>query len=305
MMPLVVATGFAAGAVAIVDAVKPVPAMAQCGAAKCNPCNPCAAAKCNPCAASACSPCNPCNPCAAGSAAAKSACVVPRLQKAAKCNPCAAAKANPCNPCAAAACNPCNPCAAAKANPCNPCAAAACNPCNPCGAGSGSVELSDQEAVAIYDCLMKELKAAYAKSDDAVALSYQSWPRYSTRAYVSATHGERHVQNYANAAGRAYGAYERAGEMPKGAILAKDSFTIDHDGRAAAGPLFIMEKMDDGWHAASDDWRYSMIMPNGSIFGTTKAVGDQKVQFCADCHMAVTPDVDSMMFLPEKYRVKR
>jgi hypothetical protein len=167
------------------------------------------------------------------------------------------------------------------------------------------VELTDDEAVALYDCLMKELKAAYAKSDDPVALSYQSWPRYSTRAYVSATHGERRVQNYANPAARAYGAYEAAGEMPRGAVLAKDSFTVGKDGHAKVGPLFIMEKMTDGWNAASDDWRYSMIMPNGSVFGTTKAAGSQKVQFCADCHMAVAPEVDSMMFMPEEYRVKR
>jgi len=291
MMPLVVAAGFAIGGAVIVDAVRPLPAMAQCGAAKCNPC---AAAKCNPCNPSAAAKCNPCNPCAASAEVMKSACVVPRLKQAAKCNPCAVAKCSPCNPCAAGKCNPCNSCAVAK-----------CNPCNPCGAGGASVELTDKEAAALYDCLMKELKAAYAKSGSQVALLYQSWPRYSTRAYVSATHGERHVQNYANPAARAYGAYEQAGEMPKGAVLAKDSFTVGKDGRAGAGPLFIMEKMGDGWNAASDDWRYSMIMPNGSVFGTTKAAGSQKVQFCADCHMTVTPDVDSMMFIPEEYRVKR
>ncbi len=315
-----------------------------CAAAKCNPCaaakcNPCAAAKCNPCAAAKCNPCaaacNPCNPCAAKKCGAcnpcnpcagggvSKACVVPRLQSAAKCNPCAVAKCGACNPCAAAkcgACGACNPCAAAKCNPCaaakcNPCAAAKCNPCaaakcgacgacNPCAAGAGA-ELTDAEAVKVYDCLMKEMKAAYAKSDDATAVSYQAWPRYSRHAYVSGTHGNRYVQNYANATARAYGAYEKAGRMPAGSVLAKDSFAVTPNGKVSIGPLFIMEKMNAGFNSASGDWRYSMIMPNGAVFGATKGAGSKKVAFCAGCHISVAPDVDSMFFLPEEYRVSR
>jgi hypothetical protein len=327
VVPLVVLAGVAAGGVALTDGLSVAPAYAQCApkkvnpcaaakcnpcaaakcnpcaAAKCNPCNPCAAAKCNPCNPCAAAKCNPCNPCAAGGGGASKKCVVPRLRTAAaKCNPCAAAKCNPCNPCAAAKCNPCNPCAAAKCNPCNPCAAAKCNPCNPCAAGAG-VELTDAEAVKVYDCLMKELKAAYAKSGSSVAASYQSWPRYSRQAFVSGTHGNRYVQNYANATARAYGAYEKAGVMPPGAILAKDSFSVTPNGKVTAGPLFLMEKMNAGFNADSGDWRYSMIMPNGSIFGTTKGAGGAKMEFCAGCHLSVAPDVDSMMFLPEEYRV--
>ena len=161
-----------------------------------------------------------------------------------KCNPYAAAK---CNPCAAAKCNPCNPCAAAKCNPCNPCAAAKCNPCNPCAAGG--TELTDAEAVAAYDCLLNELKAAYAKSGNDIAVSYADWPRYSKQSYQSGTHGGRYVQNYANAKARAYGAYENAGQMPSGAVLAKDSFGVKAGGRVSPGPLFLMEKMNAGFNA--------------------------------------------------------
>jgi hypothetical protein len=322
-------------------AAKPNP----CAAAKCNPCaaakcNPCAAAcnPCNPCAAGACNPCNPCNPCAAGAcnpcnpcaagggSGVSKACFVPRLQSAGACNPCAvakcnpcnpcaAAKCNPCNPCAAAECNPCNPCAAAKCNPCNPCAAAKCNPCNPCAAGAcnpcnpcaagGAAELTDAEAIAVYDCLLRELKAAYAKSDNAVALSYAAWPRFSKQPYQSGTHGNRYVQNYANGKARAYGAFEQAGKMPAGAALAKDSFAVLPNGKVMAGPLFIMEKMNAGFYAASDDWRYTMVMPDGSVFGATKGRGAKKVEFCIGCHIAVAPEVDSMMFMPDEYRVIR
>ena len=296
MVPLVVFAGVAIVGGVITDGVSIKPAFAQCAPKKCNPCaaakcNPCAAAKCNPCAAAKCNPCaaakcNPCNPCKAACGAcspcgAGKKCVVPRLQTAAKCNPCAAAK-----------CNPCNPCAAAK-----------CNPCNPCGAG-GAAELTDAEAVAVYDCLLKELKAAYAKSDNKIALSYMSWPRYSKQAYQSGTHGNRYVQNYANAKARAYGAYEKAGTMPVGSAIAKDSFGVTPNGKVTIGPLFLMEKMNAGFSPGSGDWRYTMIMPNGSVFGTTWGAGSEKVQFCADCHLSVTPDVDSMLFMPDEYRVK-
>ncbi len=215
------------------------------------------------------------------------------------CNPCAAAKAcNPCNPCAAAkACNPCNPCAAK--NPCSP-----CNPCNPC-AGASAAEITDAEAVLVYDCLHREMQAAYAKSDHAIAVSYASWPRYSRQAYVSGTHGNRYVQNFANAKGRAYGAFENAGRMPAGAMLAKDSFSVLPNGRIMVGPLFAMEKMPAGFNPGSGDWRYTMIMPDGSVFGVTKGAGGQKVAFCVACHMGVASDMDSMLFLPEEYRATR
>ncbi len=166
-------------------------------------------------------------------------------------------------------------------------------------------EITDAEAVSVYDCLRREMRAAYAKSDNAIAISYASWPRYSRQAYVSGTHGNRYVQNYANAKGRAYGAYEKSGRMPAGTALAKDSFSVRGDGRAMVGPLFTMEKMPVGFNSGSDDWRYAMIMPDGSVFGETKGAGGQKVAFCVGCHMAVSAETDSMFFLPEDYRIKR
>ena len=164
--------------------------------------------------------------------------------------------------------------------------------------------MTSAEAVAAYDCLIKGMKAAYAKSDDAIAVSYTSWRRYSQHAYVSATHGERYVQNYANDEAKAYGLYERSGTFPAGAKLAKDSFGVKANGTVSMGPLFTMEKMPAGFNKESDDWRYTMIMPNGKVFGTTKGKASGKVQFCIGCHQTVTPEQDSVMLLPEEYRVK-
>ncbi len=275
-------------------------------AALCNPCaakkgcNPCAAKGCNPCAAKkACGACNPCkvakkgcNPCAAkgcNPCAAKKACGA--------CNPCKAAKKG-CNPCAAKGCNPC----AAKKG-CNPCAAKACNPCGPCGAAAAP-ELTTAEAKAAYKCLQKEMVGGYTKSGLKVATFYKDWDSYNTQPYVSDTHGGRFVNNFANATGRKYGKFEESGPLPVGSILAKDSFVVHGNGKMAAGPLFMMEKMPAGFNKASGNWRYSMVMPDGAVFGTTKGKGSAKVQFCIECHAAVAESQDSLMLLPDEYRVK-
>ncbi len=281
-----------------------------CGAKKaCNPCgakkacNPCGAKKaCNPCAAKkACNPCGAkkaCNPCAA-----KKACNPCGAKKA--CNPCGAKKA--CNPCGAKkACNPCgakkacNPCAAKKA--CNPCGAKkACGACNPCG-GAAAPKLTSAEANSVYNCLRGELVAAYGKSGSADAANYAGWKSYASQPYVSDTHGGRFVTNYANAKGKSYGKYENAGRMPVGAKMAKDSFMVMPDGKVGTGPLFLMEKMAANFNKASDNWRYSMVMPNGKIFGVTNGANSAGMKFCYECHMAVAEDQDSLMLLPEAYR---
>jgi hypothetical protein len=282
-----------------------------CAAKKgCNPCaakkgcNPCATKKaCNPCAAKkGCNPCaaNACNPCAGGGGSTSAKCMVPRLVQAALRNPCAAKKG--CNPCAAK--KGCNPCAAKKG--CNPCAAKkGCNPCggNPCG-GGGSAELKSKEAQSVYDCLRTEMIASYSKSGHKDAKFYKDWGRYSTQPYVSDTHGERYVNNYANARAKNYGKFEKAGLMAVGAKMAKDSFVVKKNGKVSVGPLFMMEKMASGFNKASGNWRYTMVMPNGQLFGQTNGKNAKGMKFCYECHMAGGEDTDSMLFLPEDYRVK-
>jgi LysM repeat protein len=304
-----------------------------CAAA--NPCNPCAA---NPCAAA--NPCSPCNPCAPAEAVeltpeeasaayeciqgAMQAAYTGQLQQASAnpCNPCAAT--NPCNPCAAAnPCNPCNPCAATQAvNPCNPCAAnpcAAANPCNPCNpcavikpanpcaanpCNPCAAQNPCKPEAAANPCNPQAIQAAAVPDEiAAVARSYQVWTQVNTAPYVSATHGSRYVNNYPGPdAVQAYLEFEEIGAMPVGGRIAKDSFTVSPDGQVGVGPLFIMEKMPEGFNAASDDWRYAMIMPDGSLFGVTGGQGSEQVEFCAGCHAIVADDQDSLYFLPEEFR---
>ena len=73
-------------------------------------------------------------------------------------------------------------------------------------------------------------------------------------------------------------------------------------GDVFAGPLFIMEKMSQGFNAASRDWRYTMIMPDGSVFGVTNGQDSHKVQFCITCHARAGDENDHLFFLPEAYR---
>jgi hypothetical protein len=318
-------------------AANPCAAKAPCGSdatsattGACNPCavkNPCAASPCaaNPCAvkkpsAASANPCATASPCGANPCAAKAPCGAGADAAAAgACNPCAVK-----NPCAAA--NPCaaNPCAAK-----NPCAANPCNPCNPCGAAAvPPPDVTPDELRAVYDCLtdhmrsaygggwqdhvnvavefnLRPLAVAYSNSELDEAKSFVDWKNFATAPYVSSTHGERFVVNHANrAAEAAYGKYEEIGSMPKGGIIAKPSFTISASGDAQLGPLFLMEKMSKGWHPASSDWRYTMVMEDGTVAGSTHGPNAEAVEFCVACHQPVSETQDSLFFIPEEFRVR-
>ena len=163
--------------------------------------------------------------------------------------------------------------------------------------------LSDADALSIYDQIRDDMVAAYRLSRDPVATQFYKWRRYNRAPYLSATHGDRYINNYANAKSNAYGR-EGAGPMPEGAVLAKDSFTVTRRGDVFTGPLFLMEKMAPGFSADIRDWRYTMIMPDGSVFGTTNGQGSERVEFCATCHAMAGDAADHLFFVPEEYRVR-
>lgn len=193
---------------------------------------------------------------------------------------------------------------AAASHGTNPCAAK--NPCaaNPCAAAP-SAELSNTQASDAYKGILGTLQAGYTKSGHPVAAAYINWKRYNKSPYVSDTHGGRFVNNFANDVARTYGRFEKAGVMPMGSVLAKNSFGVTPQGRVQPGPLFIMEKMGAGFNSKDGDWRYTMIMPNGTVYGTSKGKNASKVGFCAECHNSVRKEQDSLFFLPEEYQVSR
>ena len=161
--------------------------------------------------------------------------------------------------------------------------------------------LSEADALSIYDRIRDDMVAAYRLSRTPLATRFYNWRRYNSAPYLSATHGDRYINNYANAEAKAYG--QGAGSMPAGAVLAKDSFTVTAQGDVFTGPLFLMEKMPPGFSAQARDWRYTQIMPDGSLFGTTNGESSEKVEFCASCHATAGDSMDHLFFVPEKYRI--
>jgi len=200
-------------------------------------------------------------------------CFVPRLREAAEANPDAVAGAG-----------------------------GGCDPCNPCAPGGAVIELTPEEAAAAYECARDLLQEAYRVSGDPVADAYTDWNLYNTAPYLSALHGSRYVNNYGNALAESYGDWEQGAPMAVGGILAKDSFVVGADGGIGRGPLFLMEKMEAGFNPDSDDWKYSMILPDGNLFGVTNGVNSNAVEFCVTCHLGA--QVDHMFFLPPEFRVE-
>jgi len=168
---------------------------------------------------------------------------------------------------------------------------------------AGGVTLTDDEARKAYTCAKPEMADAYEESGHAVALGYTQWENYSTAPYLSATHGNRYVNNYANLAARNYELYEDGGEMEVGAVVAKDGFAVNANGEVFFGVLSVMEKMPEGFNPEAGDWRYTMILPDGKVFGTTGGRASAKVDFCASCHAAAGSE--ALFFVPKPYRIER
>ena len=164
-----------------------------------------------------------------------------------------------------------------------------------------SANLRGEEAERVYAELKNDMAQRYQLSRLPAASEDQGWTRYNRVPYRGAGHGRRFLNTYANELGRAHGRFEKAGRLPVGSVVAKDSITVTDDGVTSPGPLFLMEKMADGFNYVSGDWRYTMIMPDGSVFGTTKGEGAERVEFCIPCHLAAERH-DHLHFLPKRFR---
>lgn len=161
--------------------------------------------------------------------------------------------------------------------------------------------LSGEEAEKLYIELKEEMAKGYRLSRQPGTANYQTWKRQNRIPYPSVSHGNRFLNNYTNNTARAYGRFNQAGILPVGSIIAKDSITLSNDAVPMPGALFLMEKMPRGFNYVSGDWRYTMVMPDGSLFGTTNGEGTQRVKFCISCHLAVEQQ-DHLFFIPEEYR---
>ena len=162
--------------------------------------------------------------------------------------------------------------------------------------------LPPARASEIYDIVRPALGVGFARSGNATAAAYRGWRRFNISPYLSATHGNYYLNNYVNPIGAAaYGRYERAGKLPVGAVIAKDSFAMTRTGEIILGGLFIMEKMPPGFNHASGDWKYTYVRPDGTLFGETNGRSSNRVEYCIGCHLA-REKYDHLWFLPKGYR---
>lgn len=155
----------------------------------------------------------------------------------------------------------------------------------------------------IYDGLKERMAQGYALSRLPFIDDYQSWRRYNTAPYLSATHGQRFVNNYANPVGEVYGSLTKGEEHPAGTILVKDAVTVTDEGRSFPGALFVMEKLASGTRPKTADWRYIVVNPDGSLFGDTIGDEPQLVDYCHTCH-AAKANRDYVFGVPEAFRVR-
>ncbi len=161
--------------------------------------------------------------------------------------------------------------------------------------------LEPVEAASLYPSLKARMRAAYMPSRHAAAEHYQDWRRYTAAPFLSSPHGNRYVSVYADATAERAGGLNPADTLPEGATIAMDSFTVTRDGLVAPGALFVMEKMAPGFNPVGGDWRYTMILPDGTVFGTTHGRGGEAVRFCVACHLAAE-DNDHIHALPAEVR---
>ncbi|MEP3112464.1 cytochrome P460 family protein [Nisaea sp.] len=166
----------------------------------------------------------------------------------------------------------------------------------------GKADLTDEEAIAAYECIKETMYPRFAKSDLPGAKDFHTWNKYNTIPYQSGTHGNRYVNNWGDDIGKAYGGFEETKSVPVGSVLVKDGFHVTMKGEVKRAPLFTMVKKEDGFNAGTLNWEYALIFPNGKTMGVTNGKNSKKVQFCADCHNAAEEN-DGMFFLPDEYRV--
>ena len=161
--------------------------------------------------------------------------------------------------------------------------------------------LKPADATKIYESIIEEMADGYSQSGNEYAMEYGNWQRENNAPYLSAGHGNRYLNNFSNKIAENYLNLRRGEKMPIGSVLAKDSFTVTKDNDIFAGALFIMEKLAAGTKVDHGDWRYLMIMPDGSLLGDSTVAGDESMNFCHDCHIRVK-NRDYLFLIPKPFR---
>ena len=158
-------------------------------------------------------------------------------------------------------------------------------------------DLSDDQIVALYDCIKDSLREGYAKEGNQWTAEYPSWGATSTQPVAPGPHGGRFLNTFVNEVGHAeYVKFlDERGPMPVGTVLAKESFNVNKKNKVQKGPLFFMEKVAAGNADEFGNWVYTVIRPDGKPHNASQ-------KFCHDCHGAFA-EQDSMGYPDEDYRI--
>ena len=163
--------------------------------------------------------------------------------------------------------------------------------------------LTEEQAAETYARIAAELQSRYDLTQFPEVKNYQRWHPAVRNVYQATAHGNRYHNVLVNTLARDYLNYRDAGTLPAGSLVFKDSFTVNKQGEAFPGTLAVMEKMPPGFYPRSGDWRFTLVMPDGSILGRLKGEGSERVEFCVDCHIEAKED-DYLFFPPENYRLE-
>lgn len=162
--------------------------------------------------------------------------------------------------------------------------------------------LSDEEAELIYGQIQNDLVSAFERSGQSSVKGYTSWRRYNRTPYLSSTHGDRYVNNFANELAIGYDSLKKGDKIQPGAVFAKDGFAVTKEGAVLPGRLFVMEKLTAGSNPQTGDWRYMAVETDGSIIGDSVNDPQNAMEFCHICHKARSSR-DFLFYVPPGYRI--
>lgn len=175
-----------------------------------------------------------------------------------------------------------------------------------CDPGKPASELSYEEAQAVYDCIKDDLFQGYQQGEKKwipaeFVRDYRGWTPVSRLPANPPWHGGRYLLTWVNEVGaEEYQKFlEERGPMPAGTVIAKESFAVTDEGKVEKGPLFLMQKVEDGVSPQSNNWYYMAVAPDG----TPMAVDVMKV--CNECHQGKWDYRDGLGYPLEELRVSR
>lgn len=173
-----------------------------------------------------------------------------------------------------------------------------------CSAGKPRAEMTNADAQALYECLKEAMFDNYNKGDKRwippeFVSEYRDWKAANTAPAAPGFHGERYLVTYVSPAGyEEYTAFkEEDVNIPAGTLIAKESFDVAEDGSAKAGPLFIMQKVEEDKSPETMDWYYMMVMPNGTPAAVDVMTG------CNECHVSTFGSRGGLGYPDEEVRV--